>query len=140
MVVCGLRRRSQTQGDAGGQPLKSGGCPTARAVFCIIQPSPRKPRAHVSIPGLCVAVCGYDGLAPRDGGCSGHPRLLQPGQQQRGGRPPGAALNSSQCLLGGTSLLPGGQGNHGLLLFAPLLDLLHHCMGSGFLAVGKEGC
>lgn len=69
-------------------------------------------------PCFCVAVCGYDGLAPGDSRRGGHPHLVQPGQQQRGCWPPGAAFNSSQCILGCTSFLPGGQGNEVLLFWA----------------------
>lgn len=79
-------------------------------LFCVIQPSPEKLQAHVSILCSCVLVCGYDGLVPGDSGRSRHPRLIQPGQQQCGCRPPGAALHRPQCILGCTSFLPGRQG------------------------------
>lgn len=65
----------------------------------------------------CVPVCGHDGLAPGDSRQSRHPRLIQPGQQQCGRGPPGAALNRAQCILGRTSFLPGRQGNGVLLSF-----------------------
>lgn len=82
----------------------------------IIQPSPEKLKAHVSILCSCVLVCGYDGLAPGDGRRNRHPCLLQPGQQQRGCRPPGAAFYSPQCVLGRTSFLPRRQGKDVLSL------------------------
>lgn len=78
-------------------------------------------------PCFCVAVCGYDGLAPGDSRRGGHPHLVQPRQQQRGCWPPGAAFNSSQCILGRTSFLPGGQGNEVLLFWARTESHLSLC-------------
>lgn len=111
---CHGNPRSSSRGGIQVKPLKQGGC--RWSLFCIIQSSPERPQVHVAILCSCVPVCGHDGLEPGDGRQSIHPRLIQPGQQQCGRRPPGAALHRAQRVLGRTPFLPGRQGN-GILLF-----------------------